>query len=140
MARKGFQTKGNPMDSMLRECTRFSIDPATRKRAPILIAWAIMVMSVPRSAKDPASQTYTKHVGCNQLPDFLIVSRQPQITLLTAGRLEFDRAREQDVIFEMNMPVQIVLKLFEPLEEGTIGRTGIFRRVKITAQTTDLGE
>jgi len=87
-----------------------------------------------------SKSNYTKHVGCNQLPDFLIVSRQPQITLLTAGRLEFDRAREQDVIFEMNMPVQIVLKLFEPLEEGTIGRTGIFRRVKITAQTTDLGE
>lgn len=67
--------------------------------------------------------------------------RQPEATLLlTAGCLKFDRAWKQDVVFQMNMPVQIALKLFQPFEEGMVGRTRIFGRVEVAAQTADLGE
>src|SRR6185437_10215733 len=67
-------------------------------------------------------------------------SKSPKASLLTAGQLEVDRAWKQDVVLEMNMSVQIELKLLETIEKGVVSRTGIFRRDKIAAQTTDLGE
>lgn len=61
-------------------------------------------------------------------------------TLLIARRLEFDCAWEEDVVLEMNVPVQIALKLPQPFEEGAVRRTGIFRCVEIATQTANLGE
>ncbi len=40
----------------------------------------------------------------------------------------------------MNMPVQIVLKRFQPFEVGMVSRTRIFGRVEIAAQTAALGK
>ena len=79
-------------------------------------------------------------MDCNRLPNFLMVIRQPRATLLTSGRLKFDGAWKQVVVLEMNMPVQIALKLSEPFEEAMVSCTSIFRCLEIAAQTTDLGQ
>jgi len=61
-------------------------------------------------------------------------------TLLTKTRFKLDRTRKENIVLKVDVPVQVVLKLPETIEECVIGRAGIFGGNEIPAQTTDLGE
>lgn len=93
-----------------------------------------------RRPLDPANHM-TKYVfGSIRLANHLTKFRQPMAALLTVGRIKFNCTRKQNVVFEMNMPVQITLKIFQPIKEDMVSRTRIFGRVEIAAQTANLSE
>src|SRR5438477_11811800 len=58
--------------------------------------------------------------------------------LLTFGSFKLDCTREKNVVFEMHMPVQIVFKFPESVEERVVHRAGIFGCDEIAAQAADL--
>ena len=55
--------------------------------------------------------------------------------LLTARCFQFNRSWKQDVVFKMNVLMQVLLKLSEAVVESEIGGTGAFRYRKCAAQT-----
>ncbi len=54
--------------------------------------------------------------------------------------LERDRLREQNVVFKMDVPMEIFFKLPEFLERDAIGGTGVIRRNVVVGQGSDLGK